>query len=98
MLRAAFDLITTLFITSFKTRPMHIFGLGGVVLSLMGIIPLVYLSYLHFIGISIGRRPLLLLGILFVLCGVQLFSTGLLAELFVHFQDKKNQAPIDSIS
>lgn len=98
MLRAAFDLITTLFITSFKLRPMHIFGLGGVIVGIMGIIPLVYLTYLHFIGISIGRRPLLFLGILFVLCGVQLFSTGLLAELFVHFQDKKNQAPIDSIS
>ncbi len=97
VIRAAFDLLTTIFITSFKTRPMHVFGMAGGILSMLGIIPLIYLTYLHFIGISIGRRPLLLMGILFVLCGVQLISTGLLAELLVHYQNKRSQTPIDSI-
>lgn len=97
IIRAAFDLVTTLFITSFKTRPLHVFGLAGGIMGIAGLLPLFYLTYLHFIGISIGSRPLLLMGVLFVVCGIQLFSTGLLAELLVNFQEKKHQYPIDRI-
>ena len=97
VLRAPFDLITTLFLTSYKTRPLHIFGLFGLLIGLMGIVPLLYLTYLHFIGISIGRRPLLQMGVLFVLFGVQLFSTGLLAELFVSSRAEKDTYPVREI-
>lgn len=97
MLRAAFDLVTTVFITSFKTRPMHMFGFSGVVVGSVGLIPLVYLTILHFTGVSIIRRPLLLFGIMMVLCAVQLFSTGLLAELLVNLHGKRDHYPVEKV-
>ncbi len=97
IVHAAFDLMTTIFITSFKNKPLQIFGKLGLTCIVLGILPLVYLSYLHFLGESIGRRPLLLLGILFVLSGVQLFSTGLLGELIIHIHAEKEQYPIAEI-
>lgn len=89
--RAAFDLITTVFLSSFKDRPLHIFGPIGVSMFSLGGILLVYLSILHFQGQSIGRRPLLFLGILFVLFGVQMFSTGLLGELITNNRSHKDK-------
>ncbi len=97
IVRAAFDLVTTLFITSFKSRPMHMFGLASVIVGLGGMLPLIYLTILHFLGISIGRRPLLLFGVMMVLCAVQLFSTGLLAELLVNLHGKNDEYPAEKI-
>lgn len=93
VVRAAFDLLATLFILSFKKQPLHLFGVVGGVAAGIGVLILAYLSYLHFFGLAIGRRPLLLLGIMLVLFGVQLVSTGLLAELITSFQ-KKDLHPI----
>src|SRR5258706_1393777 len=97
IVHAAFDLVTAIFITSFKNKPLQIFGKLGLTCIILGILPLIYLSYLHFLGQSIGRRPLLLLGILFVLSGVQLFSTVLLGELIIHIHTEKEQYLIEEI-
>lgn len=94
---AAFDLLTTLFLHSFRTRPLMIFGPWGVLLTALGGGALVYLSVLHFMGQSIGRRPLLILGVLFVLFGLQLLSTGLLAELISSFGVRNLKHPIKKI-
>jgi glycosyltransferase involved in cell wall biosynthesis len=97
IVHAAFDLITTVFLISFRNKPLQIFGPIGIGFILCGILPLTYLTHLHFIGISIGRRPLLQLGILFLLFGVQIFSTGLIGELITSSQDGKNRYPIEKI-
>ncbi len=94
---AFFDIITTLFISSFETRPIKLFGSIGSVFAVIGIIFLIYLSFLHFLGQSIGRRPLLFFGILLVLFGVQLFSTGLLGELILSLHAGKENYPIEKI-
>lgn len=80
-----FDLFTILFLNKFKKSPMYFFGAIGAFLLLIGILCLVYLSSLHFAGIAISRRPLLIFAVLFVVSGLQFFFTGFLAELIVHY-------------
>ncbi len=94
---ATFDLLTTYFLITFKNKPMQVFGRTGAVCTAIGLLILLYLSYIHFLGSKIGNRPLLFLGILFVLFGVQLFSTGLLAELIAHGQARKENYPISEV-
>lgn len=97
IVQATFDLCTTYFLIGFKNKPMQVFGRTGAVCTAIGILILFYLSYLHFQGEKIGNRPLLFLGILFVLFGLQLFSTGLLAELIAHGQARKESYPISEV-
>lgn len=94
---ASFDLLSTLFLLSFKNRPLQLFGRIGSFTSLLGIIVLTYLSVLHFLGESIGRRPLLLLGILLFLFGVQLILTGFLGELITSYHYSDMDYPVDEI-
>lgn len=94
---AAFDLVTTLFLSGYGTRPLMVFGPPGAILVTAGLIALTYLSYLHFMGQSIGTRPLLLLGVLFVLFGVQLLSTGLLGELISSMATARKRPPVRTI-
>lgn len=97
IIHAFFDLAATAFLTSFKTRPLQMFGTIGMAFIGIGIVILTYLSYIHFLGERIGNRPLLLLGALLVLFGVQMFSTGLLAELLTSINAKKHTYPIAEI-
>lgn len=87
-LNGAFDLLSLLLITRYRFRPLHFFGRWGATLITIGIIILGYLSILHFMGQSIGDRPLLIFGMLFVLAGFQLFFTGLLGDLLLQQRRK----------
>ena len=78
-----FDLFTMLFTTRYFNRPLHFFGLIGLLLLLLGLILCIYLTIGWFQGIWIGNRPILFLGILLVIIGIQFFSLGLLGELFI---------------
>jgi len=98
VIHAFFDLGSTLFLTSFEHEPMQVFGMAGTIGIVLGLIVLVYLSVLHFMGQSIIRRPLLFLGILFVLFGMQIVSTGLIGELIIHKQrDDARNYPVAEI-
>ncbi|HSG50110.1 MAG TPA: glycosyltransferase family 2 protein [Longimicrobiales bacterium] len=80
----ALDLLTALLTTRYNFRPLHLFGLVGLGFSALGVGVLGYLSVLWFMGRGpIGNRPLLFLGLLLTMVGVQFVSTGLLAELIV---------------
>lgn len=81
MAKGFFDLLTVLLITRYRTRPLHLFGLGGLAMASLGFFCLAYLTVLWFLGESIGHRPLLLLGLLLMVLGVQLVSVGLLGEM-----------------
>ena len=85
------DLITVFFLTRYTRRPLHFFGKIGSVLVFIGFIILIYLSYIHFLGESIGRRPLLFLGILLIILGIQIIFTGLLADLIVNTNTKDDK-------
>lgn len=77
------DLLTVLLVTRYRTRPLHFFGIPGTLLGASGIALLLYLTVLWSLGQAIGTRPLLTLGVLLTLTGLQFLSFGLLAELLV---------------
>lgn len=78
------DILTMLFLTRYGKRPLHFFGMVGGVLFLIGFIVLIYLSGIHFLGHSIGDRPLLFLGIVLLLVGIQVLMTGFLSDLLIN--------------
>ena len=81
-LRVLLDLLTVKFLLSYSTRPLQIFGLIGVTMGFLGTAISAYLVYVKFADEqSIANRPLLFLGILLIITGVQFVTLGLLAEL-----------------
>ena len=93
--RVLMDLLTVLFLKKFVTRPMHVFGLLGILSLMAGTILGAYLTFLKLgLGQSIGQRPLLVLAVLLVLTGIQLFSFGLLAELLMRTYYESQGRPI----
>jgi glycosyltransferase involved in cell wall biosynthesis len=95
--RGFFDLLTVLMLTRYTTRPLHFFGLLGMVVGLMGLGILSYLSIGWFFGHWIANRPLLLLGALMSIAGIQLVSFGLLAEMIVYGADRESDPPVDMV-
>ncbi len=76
------DLVTILFVQKYLQKPMHFFGSIGVLLLIIGGAINIYMAFLRIVmDVGIGNRPLLFLGILLMVLGVQFFSTGLLGEL-----------------
>ncbi len=89
LFKGLLDLVTVVTLTRFSTRPSHLFGGAGLLLLILGTLILLYLSAIKiFGGATIGDRPLLLLGILLEIVGIQLFSCGLLAELIAKYAHK----------
>lgn len=75
------DLITVLFLTRYKTSPLHIFGMVGMLIFIAGFLIESYLTIIWFGGAGIGRRPLFFLGILLIIVGAQFIVLGLLGEM-----------------
>jgi glycosyltransferase involved in cell wall biosynthesis len=79
------DLITVTFTIRYIKRPMHLFGLLGMVTALAGLVISIWLTYEKLIlGVGINNRPIFFLGILLIIVGVQFFAIGLVGELIVH--------------
>lgn len=78
------DLITVIFATRYIKRPMHLFGFFGAVSFFIGLVVNGYLSILWIIGEPLSNRPMLFLGMLLIIVGVQFFSVGLLGEMLVN--------------
>lgn len=97
LLRGGFDFLTILFLGRYGHRPLHLFGvLGGILLGL-GLAINLLLTVEWFQGVRpIGDRPLLLLGILLILVGIQFLTMGLVAELVVSLK-QDNQNPLSNI-
>ena len=93
--RVVMDLFTIFFMKKFLTRPMHVFGLFGLVAMLAGFGVGIYLSFLKLaLGQDIGERPLLILAVVLFLTGIQLLSFGLLAELSMRTYHESQNRPI----
>ncbi len=84
-----FDLLTVLFITRYIKKPLHFFGIPGLVLLLAGGCTLVYLAIGWLMGRWIGGRPLFTLAVLLVILGIQFISTGLLGEMLTSLSHTK---------
>jgi dolichol-phosphate mannosyltransferase len=93
--RVLMDLLTISFMKKFLTRPMHVFGLLGLISIVSGVLLGFYLTFLKLaFGEMIGNRPLLILAVLLLVTGVQLFCFGLLAELLMRTYHESQGRPI----
>ena len=88
-LRGFFDLLSVSFLGRYGHRPLHLFGGLGLLLGLTGLGILIYLTGLKIAGSAIGQRPLLILGVLLVVVGIQLFSLGLLSEMIISHHEER---------
>ncbi len=93
-MRGYLDLLTVLFLGRYQHRPQHLFGGLGTVLMLIGFLIEVYLTIDKLVfGHAIGQRPLLLLGALLIIVGVQLLSLGLIGELIANSRARSGPDP-----
>jgi glycosyltransferase involved in cell wall biosynthesis len=87
--RGFLDLLTVSFMGRYRHRPLHLFGSLGLLLGALGSAILVYLTVLKATGEAIGHRPLLTLGVLLVVVGLQFFSLGLISELITSHHEER---------
>jgi glycosyltransferase involved in cell wall biosynthesis len=90
-LRGFLDLLTVSFMGRYRHRPLHLFGGLGLALTAIGIGILVYLTVDKTLGHAIGGRPLLTLGVLLVVVGMQFFSLGLISEMITSHHEERAQ-------
>ncbi|MGH2951051.1 MAG: glycosyltransferase family 2 protein [Solirubrobacterales bacterium] len=94
-LRGALDLITVVFLGRYRNRPLHLFGGIGLALTFAGLAISIYLTVLRLSGEAIGDRPLLFLGVLLIVVGVQLLTLGLLGQMLVLVRRERGRAGPD---
>ena len=82
-MRGALDSLTTMFLLKYSDRPMYLFGRLGFWTGFVGFAICIYLTVVWIMGNSIGSRPLLTLGVLLLIMGVQFLSIGFLGNLLV---------------
>ncbi|MFN3480130.1 MAG: glycosyltransferase family 2 protein [Thermodesulfovibrionales bacterium] len=94
-IKVVLDLITVKFLQSFSTKPLQFFGTFGIAGGFIGFLLLLYLSIEKlFLGKPIGGRPLLLLGALLMIVGIQFIGMGLLGEMIVRVYHETQRKPI----
>jgi glycosyltransferase involved in cell wall biosynthesis len=90
-LRGFLDLLTVSFMGRYRHRPLHLFGGLGLLLGALGIAVLAYLTAVKIGGHAIGQRPLLTLGVLLVVVGLQFFSLGLISEMITSHHEERSR-------
>ena len=93
-LKVASDLMLMVFIRKYGQRPMHLFGTTGIVLFCTGFFMSAYMLFEKLRGVSIAGRPLLFLGLMLTVAGVQLITTGFIADLIMRtYYESQNKKP-----
>ena len=104
MFKGFFDFLSVLFVTRYSKRPLHVFGFVGFGLFVSGLVVNLFLSYqwiLYRFYLDIPYsidRPLLFLGILLIIIGIQIFSIGFIAELIVSYLSKDEKVDKEIIT
>jgi len=97
-MKVVLDVLAVRFLMSFSTRPIHVFGLLGFLSSAVGAMLLLYLAIVRlFFQQPIADRPLTLLAILLTMLGVQLVTSGLLAEMVTRTYYESQGKPIYTV-
>lgn len=93
--RVILDIFLVKFLNDYLNKPLYVFGPIGLTLMGLGFLIMLYLSVEKlFFGASIGGRPLLILGVLLFLSGLQLLSTGIVAEVVIRtYYESKRDVP-----
>ncbi len=93
--RVLLDLVTVKFLLNYAGRPIHFFGLPGLLSGVVGFLLALYMTFERlFLGVPMGNRPLLLFAILMILIGIQFIVIGLLAELQIRTYYETQNKPI----
>lgn len=88
------DMMLLLFIRKYFQRPIHLFGIFGFLLIILGFLINIYLLIVKLMGEDIGNRPLLIFGLMFILAGIQLFTIGIVMELLIRtYYESQNKRP-----
>jgi glycosyltransferase involved in cell wall biosynthesis len=87
--RRLMDILTLFFLVKFTKKPLRFFGLIGSALLGLGLIINLYLTVERLLGQAIGDRPMLLLGVLMMVLGIQVVSIGLVGEIIIFSHAKK---------
>ena len=89
------DMMLLLFIRKYFQRPIHLFGIFGFFMILLGVLINIYLLIVKFgFGEDIGTRPLLIFGLMFILAGIQVFTIGIVMELLIRtYYESQNKRP-----
>ncbi|MFT4831661.1 MAG: glycosyltransferase involved in cell wall biosynthesis [Psychroserpens sp.] len=88
------DMMLLLFIRKYFQRPIHLFGIFGVLLIILGFFINIYLLIVKLTGEDIGTRPLLIFGMMFILAGIQLFTIGIVMELLIRtYYESQSKRP-----
>ncbi|WP_149275260.1 glycosyltransferase family 2 protein [Pareuzebyella sediminis] len=88
------DMMLLLFIRKYFQRPIHLFGIFGFLLIILGMLINIYLLVVKLgFGEDIGTRPLLMFGMMFILAGIQLFTIGIVMELLIrtYYESQKKR-------
>ena len=93
-LKVLVDLVLVWFLKKFMQKPIHLFGITGMIFLFIGVIPFVYLLCLKLVGHSIGGRPLLIISVFFILFGLQMITTGIISEILLRiYYESQNKRP-----
>lgn len=93
--RVILDLVTVKFLLSYSNRPLHVFGLIGMISSSLGFFLLLFLGIQRqFYGIPMGDRPMLMMAVLMIFIGVQFVTIGLISEIQVRTYHESQNKPI----
>ena len=94
LLNGFLDLLTVTFVVRFMTTPMHVFGSLGLLSTLCGTVVCAYIALLRYEHGNIqNRHPLLMLGVLLVIVGIQFFSTGFLGDMLASMHQRGGRTP-----
>lgn len=78
------DIVTVIFLTNYSKKPLHFLGFFGMIFTLAGVLMNAYLFITRILGSPIAGRPLLLLGALLLVIGLQMISIGLIGEMIIY--------------
>ena len=92
-----FDLLTVIMLTRYNRKPLHVFGVVGLVFLAVGFAIEAYLTIRWFAGSWIGDRPAFMLGILLLIVGAQFIFFGLLAEMIAYASKREDDYSITGI-
>lgn len=88
------DLLLILFQRKYLQKPLYLFGNLGMIFFSIGMFINIYLLVIKFMGNDIGTRPLLFLGILLILVGIQFFTIGIVTDLLMRtYYESQNKTP-----
>jgi glycosyltransferase involved in cell wall biosynthesis len=92
-LRVVLDLLTVKFLSSYKTRPLQMFGSIGFMMSGLGVLMCAWVIYQRFFGFQSANRPLLIVGAFMVLGGLNMIMNGLIAEMLSRTYHESQDKP-----